>query len=213
MTTKLKVWNGALTLLGHRRLSDTGEAVPAGHELTAAWDDVLAEAITEGSWNFATETVKLDYDTGITPNFGYRRVFAKPTDWVRTVMVSEDEYFTYPLIHYYDDDTFFSADNSPIYLRYVSNDTGLGYDLNNWPAKFTRFVQYELAARVCYKLTQSGSLLEQIMKGKDDARRTALNQDSMNEPQPKFPPPSSWTMARGGGYSRRDRGNRGSFTG
>ena len=212
MTTRLAVWNGALTALGHRRLSDTGEAAAAGHELTAVHDQVVGECISVGSWNFAMETIKAAADTGVTPSFGFTEVFAKPSDWVRTIAVSEDEYFSFPLLRYYDDAGFWSADSTPIYVRYVSNDTGLGLELTRWPAAFTRFVELELADRLCLKLTQSGTMKEQIEKARDKARKRALNVDAMNEAQPKFAPPSSWTLARGGG-ARRDRGSRGNLTG
>ena len=212
MATKLGVWNRSLVALGHRRLSDTGEAVEAGRELTAVYDQVVAECVSAGSWNFAMETIEAAADTGVTPDFGYTEVFAKPTDWVRTIGVSQDEYFSYPLLQYYDDDDFWSADSTPIYVRYVSNDTGLGLDLTRWPAAFTRFVELELAARVALKLTQSASLEESLEKKRDKARRTALNQDAMNEVQPRFPPPGSWTISRGG-RSSRQRGSRSNLIG
>lgn len=215
MTTKLATWNSALVELGSERLSDTGDPVKAGRELTAAWDQVVTECVATGSWNFAMETIKIDADTGVTPAFGFTEVFAKPSDWLRTIGVSLDERFAYPLLHYYDDDSFWSADTTPIYVRYVSNDTGLGLDLSRWPAQFARFVSLELADRVCMALTQNASLKEQIGDRRDKARKRALNTDSMDQPQPVFPPPGSWTTARwgGSGGGRRDRGSRGSLTG
>lgn len=213
MATKLGLYNGAMIAIGHRRLSDTGEAVEAGRELTAVYDQVVNECLSAGSWNFAMETIKVVSDTGVTPSFGFTEVFAKPSDWLRTMAVSEDEYFTYPLTQYYDDASFWSASTSPIYVRYVSNDTGLGFELNRWTPNFTRYVELELAARVCLKLTASASLEDQVEKKRDKARRRALNSDVMDEAQPKFAPPGSWAMSRGGRISRRERGNSGSFTG
>jgi hypothetical protein len=212
-TTKLSLLNGACIAMGHRRLADTGEGVEAGRELNYVYDQVLAECLASGSWNFAMETVKMDADTGVTPAFGYPRVFAKPTDWVRTMGVSEDPDFTVPLTRYYDDANYLSADNTPIYLRYVSNDTGLGLELSRWPAHFTRFVELELACRVCTRLTQSIPMKrEDLEKDRDKAKKQALTIDAMNEPNPKWLPPSSWTTARGG---RRGpcRGARGSLIG
>jgi hypothetical protein len=211
-TTKLRLFCGALTELGHRRVADTGEGVEQARELVAVYDQVVLECLSMGSWNFAMETIKAEADTGVTPEFGFTEVFAKPTDWLRTVGVSADEYFSFPLLHYYDDVNFWSADQSPIYIRYVSNDTGLGLELDRWPEKFSRYVELELAARVCYRLTQNSSLREEIKKERDKARRVALNHDAMDEQSPKFPPPGGWTMARGG-RSGRDRGSRGSLIG
>jgi hypothetical protein len=214
VATRLGLWNAALLEIGQERLSDTGDPVVSARELAFVHDKVVSECIAAGSWNFAMETIQADADTGVTPEFGYTKVFAKPSDWVRTVAISSDEYFSFPHLAYYDDSNFWSADSSPIYVRYVSDDTGLGLDLNRWTANFTRFVELELAERVCLKLTQSSSMKEDIGKRRDKARKRALNFDAMAEPNPKFPPPSGWTTSRWGrGGSSRDRGSRGSLTG
>jgi hypothetical protein len=213
MASKLGVWNLAAQALGNERLTDTGEDGRLGDELAACYAQIVDECLAAGSWNFAMETVKLDADTGVTPNFGFTEVFAKPTDWVRTVGVSLDEYFAYPLTRYYDDDDFLSADSTPLYVRYVSDDTGLGYDLAKWPAQFTRFVGLALAAQIAMPVTQNASTEEKLEKKRDDAKKKALSTDAMNEAQPKFAPPGSWTSARWGGIARGDRGSRGSLTG
>jgi hypothetical protein len=210
VATKLGLWNSALYELGHRPLTDTGEAVEAGRALAHFHSQVVEECLASGSWNFAMETIKATADTGVTPNFGYTEVFAKPADWLRTIGVSEDENFSLPLIHYYDDSNFWSANSSPIYIRYVSDDTGLGLFLTNWPAQFTRYVELELATRIAPKIARSE--FDRVSEMRDNARKRAKNTDAMNEPQPKFAPPGSWTQSRGGGR-RGDRGSRGSLTG
>lgn len=212
MATKRSVWNQALIDLGHRRLSDTGEAIEVARDLAAMWDQTVLECLKVGSWNFAMETIKAVADTGVTPEFGaFTEVFAKPSDWLRTTAVSLDENFSQPLLHYYDDDVFWSAASSPLYIRYVSSDTGLGFDLNRWPPGFARFVELEIAERLCLKITQDRKLKADLGVQRDRARRTALNHDAMDEANPKFPPPGSWTAARGGGS--RERGSRNNLTG
>lgn len=186
--------------------------VDARRIINRVYDEVVAHCLSVGSWNFAMETIQADADTGVTPNFGYTEVFAKPSDYVRTIGISADENFSFPLLNYYDDQNFWSADQTPIYVRYVSDDTGLGLEMSRWPMAFRRYVELELAARSCTALTREPKLTEKIEQVRDKARRAALNQDSMNEPNPKFAPPSSWTLSRqgrGGG----DRGNRGSLIG
>jgi len=212
-TTKLGIFQASLDVLGHETTNDTGEPVESVRALVRNWDNVVEECLSEGSWNFAMETIKIASDTGVTPEFGFPEVFAKPTDWLRTCAVSQDENFAFPLLHYYDDSNYWSADSTPIYVRYVSNDTGLGLDLNRWPAAFRRYVELELAARVAPRLTQKEGQADMIMKMRDKARLNAKNQDAMNEANPKFPPPNSWTMSRGGRIGIRDRGSRGSLTG
>lgn len=206
MANKLEIYNAALRELGQVKLSSLTENVKSRRVLDDAYDAVVADCLAAGSWNFAMETIKADYDTGVTPNFGFQRVFGKPSDWVRTHALSADEFLEFPLLHYYDDVNYWSADVTPIYVRYVSNDTGLGLELTRWPRSFTRYVELELAERVCIELTENENRREEIARKRDKARTTALNHDAMNEPNPKFPPPSSWTLAR----SSRSGGDRGS---
>lgn len=213
MATKLGLLNNALLEVGHRPLSDTGEAVEAGRVLNTVYDQVLRECLSVGSWNFATETIQADADTGVTPAFGqFTEVFAKPSDFVRTVAVSADPDFSLPLLNYYDDINFWSAAQTPIYVRYVSSDTGMGLELTRWPALFSRYVELELASRVSFKLSQSPDVEKMVHAKREDARKRALNVDAMNEPQPKFAPPGSWNSARSWS-SRGDRGSRGNLTG
>ena len=219
-TTKLALWNLALVELGVERLADTGSpsSGPNGkpaRELTALHSQVVNECIAAGSWNFAMEDTSITGDTGlITGRVGPRYGFTKPTDWVRTVAVSLDEFFSAPLTQYYDDADIWKADSTPLYVRYVSNDTGLGFELARWPAQFTRFVALELADRLSVALTQNDAVRERIGKRRDEARKRALNTDAMNQAQPIFPPAGSWTVARWGSRGNgRDRGSRGSLTG
>lgn len=213
MVSKLEIFNAALDELGEAPVSDTGEAIESARVLVRRYTRVVADCLAAGSWNFAMETIQADADTGVTPTFGYSKVFAKPADWVNTVAISGDEFFTFPLTSYFDDSNFWSADFSPIYVRYVSSDTGLGLDMSRWTANFTRYVELELAERVCNKITQSETKREAIGKLRDKARTRALAFDALNEPQPKYPPPGSWTMSRSRGTASRERGNRNSLIG
>ena len=210
MATKISAFNNALLELGHTSLVDTGEAVESGRLLNQVWGRVVNDCLAAGSWNFAMETIKATADTGVTPEFGFTEVFSKPSDWVRTIGVSADEDLSLPMLQYYDDANYWSAPSTPIYVRYVSNDTGLGFELTRWPAAFTRFVETELALRVCPRIAKSE--YERVERARDKAKRAALGHDAMNEANPKFPPPGSWTTARGGS-SGGERGRRGSLTG
>jgi hypothetical protein len=212
VTTKLGLINAALLEIGHTTIADTGEAVESGRIANLVYDQVVVECLSAGSWNFAMETIKADADTGVVPNFGFTEVFAKPSDFLRTIGMSADEYFAHPMLDYYDDQNFWSADSTPIYIRYVSDDTGLGLDLTRWPPAFTRYVELEIASRICPRLTESEAKLERIAKDRTAARKRALNYDAMDEPQPKFAPMGSWNRSRSGRLSHGDRGSRSSLT-
>lgn len=210
-TTKQELYTGALAELGDRKVLTT-ENVAARRVLDDVYSQVLAECLEEGSWNFATEFVKLDGDTGAityydtgTVGRGYRYGFAKPAGYVRTHGISGDEYFEYPLLGYVDEGGIIKSDTTPIYLRYT--DTGTGLTLASWPASFTRYVMLALASRVCLRLTQDKGLDDRLMMEVDKARRVAKTRDAMDEKSVKFAPPGTWTQSRWG-RSGNDRGRR-----
>lgn len=212
MATQLGLYNAALLEIGDRGLVSLSEDVEARRVLDLCYADTVAGCLEAGGWNFATRTIRANADSEITPAFGLAHVFAKPDDWVRTSAVSLDEHFVVPLTRYVDDLNYWSADATPIYVRYVSDDPAVGLDLTLWPRSFTRFVELELAWRVAERLTQNASKREVIGRDRDRAKRNALNKDVLNEAQPKFAPVSSWTTARGGVVAR-ERGNHGSLIG
>lgn len=212
MANQLGLYNAALLEIGDRSLASLAEDVEARRILDLCYGDTLAECLEAGSWNFATRTIRAETDGVITPAFGHAHVFAKPADWVRTTAISLDEQFAVPLTRYVDDVNYWSADATPLYVRYVSDDHGWGLDLSLWPRSFTRFVELELAWRISERLTQNASKKQLIGRDRDRAKRSALNKDALNEAQPKFMPAGSWTVARGG-PGLGERGARGRLIG
>jgi hypothetical protein len=209
VATQLGVYNSALQHLGQRILSSVSEDNESRRVIDNVYAQVVAECLSAGQWNFAKRTVSVASDTGITPNFGYSEVFSKPTDWVRTLALADDEYLRNPLSDaaYKDEGSTWLADVTPLYVTYVSSDTGYGMFLSAWPALFTLFVELTLAERVCMKLTSDKGLRKDLEIKRRFAKRNALNFDVMNEGT-RYPPPGSVVSARLGGSSRSDRGSR-----
>lgn len=213
MTTQLAIYNQALIELGERTLSSVSEDIESRRVIDEVYDEVIAYCLEAGQWNFAIRTVEAASDTGIDPNFGYKEVFAKPSDWVRTVGLSGDEYNALPLVdaQYKDENGAFFTDTTPIYLRYVSNGASYGTDLSKWPESFARFVILEIAYRACKRIPNSSADKEMIGRDRDKARRFALSKDAMNEGV-RFPTTGRLVRSRGGSDTD-DRGSRSRFTG
>ena len=215
MTTQLAIYNQVLIELGLRTLSSTTENQESRRVIDDVYDEVIAYCLESGQWNFAVRTVKIDSDTGIDPGFGYEEVFAKPTDWVRTVGISFDEYNWIPLIdsQYKDEAGNWLTDGTPIYARYISNGSSYGLDLDAWPESFTRYVVVEIAFRVVERLTQSMSKRDELRQEIKRAKRNALAKDAIGEGT-RFPVSGRLVSVRvGADRSRYDRGNRSSLTG
>src|SRR5438270_251157 len=83
----------AQMLCGERFLASLTEEREPRRLLDQAWASNAVRACLEmGQWNFAMRTIQIDYDSGVEPGFGYNRAFPKPTDWVNTTGVCEDEF-------------------------------------------------------------------------------------------------------------------------
>jgi len=201
--TQLGIYNAVLIELGDATLASLSEDREPRRILDALYTPLVEWCLQSGEWNFATRTIKIDADPSITPAFGFQYVFAKPSDWLRTQAVSGDEYFSAPLLRYVDDVTYWSADQDPLYVRYTSNDASWGLNLATWPVSYTRFVELALALRYCERSTQNASKGEILRERLKEAKREAIARDAMNQAQPRFRPPGSWSQSRFSGFGTR----------
>jgi hypothetical protein len=216
-TSRLKIYNEALMICGERGLAALTEDREPRHLLDQVWDnDGVKRCLESGQWRFAMRAVRLDYDTAIDPEFGYRRAFEKPSDWCATTAVCQDEYYNAPLTQYIEEAGYWFCDLDELYVRYVSNDAEFGGDLSLWPARFAYFVAADFASRIILKLTSDEKKRDGILHPRNGIRARALKEakshDAMAGPT-TFPPRGSWSSARGAGSGRRDRGSRSNLTG
>jgi len=208
MATKLGLFNGALLMLGERSLATLTENREPRRLLDIVWDGGGVRTCLEaGIWNFAVRAARIEYDPSAEPGFGFDRAFTKETDWVRTSIVSADEYFNPMKAYQFADETDYWYSNiETLYVKYVSDGGDYGNNLAIWPESFARYVEAYMAVRIGNKLTRSGTMVQTL---KDDLKRlrdSALSKDAMNEGT-QFAPEGSWNRARRG-YGRRDRGSR-----
>ncbi len=205
MASKLGLYNTALLHLDQEPLAALTDEGKGRRALDAVYDDIVEWCLEQGFWNFAMRLVKMEASPSLDTDFGYRFVFEKPDDWVRTAALSTDEYRSHPLLQYEDRTDFWLADVDPLYLWYVSNDTDYGLDLGRWPQTFTTFVEYALANKICGSVTGSQSRREDLYKLMIRSKRDAANKDAMNEPVTKFPPTGRLVASRGYGRNREGR--------
>ncbi len=168
MTTQLTLYNDALLLCGERFLASLTEEREPRRLLDQVWSSGGVKACLElGQWNFAMCSIQIDYDPGMEPDFGYRRAFVKPDDWVLTSGVCSDEFFRCPLLRYWDEANYWYSDLDTIYVRYVSNDVAYGMNLNHWPQTFAEVVEAHFAAKIIKKLSNSESEEDRCQKMRD----------------------------------------------
>lgn len=217
MATRLKLYNNALLICGETFLSSLTEDRNPRHLLDHVWDnDGVKKCLEAGQWKFAMRAVRLDYDPAVDPSFGYRRAFAKPTDWCVTAGVCSDEYYNVPLLQYIEETGYWFCDLDELFVRYVSNDSAFGGDLSIWPAKFEEYVSHYFAGKIIMSLTNDVGRHAALLHPKNGlvARSLAAAKsiDAMSGPT-QFPAESSWVRARRQGGNGRDGGSRSNLIG
>lgn len=214
MTTRLSLYNDALTMAGERTLASLTEVREPRYLLDQVWDNNGVDAcLEEAQWEFAMRTIRIDYDPGITPDFGYSRAFDKPSDWILTSALCEDEFFRVPLRRYTDEAGFWYSDLDTIYVRYVSNDSSYGNDLSLWPRSFTEFVAAHFASKIILKITNDEARLRLFINPENEKHsvrgRALLHAKSRcaMASASSIPAQGEWSKARTRGVARRDGGN------
>ena len=173
--------------------------------------------LEQAQWHFAMRSSRLDYNPSIQPDWGYQRVFDKPTDWVNTSGVFQDERLQTPLTSYADEVAYWFSDLDQIFVKYVSDAATYGADLSRWPASFTDYVKAYFASRIVRKLPGGADKVEDICHPKTGVMAKALliakNKAAMTQPT-TFPTRGTWAAARHrGAGTRRDGGNTSSLIG
>jgi len=205
MTNQLSLYNGALRMVGERRLGSLSENREPRRLLDEIWDDGAQRfCLEQGMWAFAKRSIQLDYSPSVEPPFGYLRAFDLPTDFVRTISLCSDPYFQCPLLQYSQEAGFWFADLDTIYVQYVSDDLAYGLDMSLWPETFVQFFSAYLARELGPRL-KNGSDQQKLEAQYKTTLTEARSKDAMESPT-KFLPSGSWVNSRSRGTYRKERG-------
>lgn len=208
MADKLGLFNGALYLIGQRKLSALDDNVEGRRVLDQRWVPVVDTCLEEAYWKFAVRAVESEASDSVDPEFGYQYAHQRPSDFIRLVEISAGDIFDPPLANYREESGYWYTDCDPLYVRYTSNGTSFGWDVGAWTRAFANYIEACLAFDVAPRLTDSAALSERLTKLVKERRQAARNLDAMSEGA-KFRPQGSWVSSRGGGTSRMTRGNGG----
>ena len=192
-TTQLELYNKALRHIGERKLASLSEAREPRRYLDDEYSDTILLCLRAGLWNFAMRGIQIDSDSSIEPSFGYQYAFPKPSDWVRTSLLSTNETFDPPLRYYQDQNGYWLCNADTLYVRYVSSN--LGTNLTAWPVDFAEYVGVALARAICSRITQNDALQDRIEQREKLYWKRAQANDAMDQPPTPWPM-GTWTTSR-----------------
>lgn len=197
MANKLSIYNGALVLLGARKLASLSEPRESRRVLDSLWDNDFIDTILQhGLWYFAVKTIKLEQTDSLESQFGREYLYQLPSDFIKLTRVSLDEYQEEPYLGYRLEGEYIKCGVYPLYISYISNASNYGGDISRWTPTFTRYAEHYLAlnaAETIGKFSENKMLrFEKDMKKK---LLTAKSDSAMQQPT-QFMPTGSWVKSR-----------------
>lgn len=207
VASQLSIYQGACSLIGERQLQTLTEQRESRRALDDLWTRGGVETcLSQGLWNFAARGIQWNYDSTITPAWGFQCAFQIPSDWVRWMMVCVDPYFENPLLQYTDEGSTFFCDLQMLWVKYVSNDPRFGMNMAFWPDNFQRYVEAYFGASIALRITGSLDKEKQAIAIRDAYLKKAKSTDAMNEATSLIPA-GNWRQARHGRRGDIERGN------
>ena len=190
--SKTSIANSALIKLGAQRVTniDPSDGHKNANLCAEQYDKTRQALLRKHPWNCAIKRVKLALTTA--PVYEFTNAFELPTDWLRTITVSQDTAGRSEPEYHIEGQTIVS-NASDIYLKYVWNLE----DPNVMDASFRESLAWMLAADIVLAMTQANTTREQMLKGLDYSVIEARSIDSI-EDTPEDEPVDDWVAARMG---------------
>lgn len=198
------IYNDALMILGLDEITANDDDSNRRSKIDRVVDAGVVEDLLEDTgWTFALKSTKMDYDPSVEPAWGYNYAFGKPSDLHRIDGVFQDEYMNTPLKLYKDEEDYFFADITEIYLQYLS--TSWLTTPSDWPTFFKRLLAGRIAQDVAPSLKAEGADPAYAMEIYEERKRSAEANDAMSAP-PRILSEGYWVRSRYNPYRRGTRG-------
>lgn len=205
---KLGLYNGALRLMGERKLNSLTENREPRRVLDGVWaDDAVGACLEQGQWSWASRSIRMEASPSQVSDFGYQYVYPHPDDYVRLINICRDEYFNDSLNRFSDEGENFFADDQIVYLKYVSNGADYGRNYALWTPSFQRYVIAFMASEASLRLTNSHAIQDRLQMEAKRRLSDAQAKDGVNRPI-QYPPRGNWLKSRHGGGFRKINGRR-----
>ena len=153
--SKVAVANLALGEIGARRIASFSDDTPEGRIISAFYDDIRDEVLSEHPWTFAQKRVML-VALAATPAFTndfITIVYAKPSDLIKINFLNQ------PNANVKIESQQILSDTTSLGIIYTwRND-----DPTTYFQKFTMALAKKLAATICFPLTQSATKAQYLL--------------------------------------------------
>lgn len=187
-TTKLQLYKRAIIHCKQTPISALTDNVESRRRCDDHYDDVLAWMMEQAFWRIGMRTVEITQNVGVSPAFAYEYAHDLPTDFVKKHTISASEFLDPPLDgqngpnQYLMEGGYIWANTTPIYMRYMSNDSSYGLDLTRWTEGMAEAASTQLGARIAPVLAGSDELADELDKRSRMLASKAATFDAMQQP-------------------------------
>lgn len=186
MSSETSVANGALTLLGERRISSIDENSKTAKLLKERYDEVRDELLRAHPWGFATKRASIAKDT-TAPTFGFTNAYTLPTDFLRLIEVNNQADWIYRV----EGGKVVTDLDSPLEIVYTAQIT----NTDIMDVMFRQTLSAALAADLAEAFTGTEGKVDQINEIFKQRLRAARTPDGQ-EHSPSEMEASEWDDAR-----------------
>lgn len=154
--SEVAIANSALIKVGSDRISSLTENTKGAIVCNEQYSKIRDALLSSHPWNFAIAQVQLGQDV-VTPEFGWDHRYVLPSDVLRILTIGQG---TKELL---DDDwqkkgNYVYSDLDSLEIEYIQAIT----DVTLFPGYFSEALSWQLAADICWIMTQNASLVDQV---------------------------------------------------
>jgi hypothetical protein len=171
MASKIGLINNALILIGDLPLTSLVGATRAHVVATSLYDSVVKNELTKYRWGFARKKAQLSLVNGAPVGDEWQVMHTMPSDLLTLIKI--DPAINYQILG----DRVYSNFNGNLYCDYI-------YDVpeSEWPAYFSKTIEYALAMDFAPAIRDSASSVEIMSAQYLNASRMARYTDAQQHP-------------------------------
>jgi hypothetical protein len=169
MASVVNMCNSALNLLGASTITALTDDTKNARLCNQRYEPVRNRVFRSHAWNCLHKRVQLAQNS-TAPIIEYTYAYALPSDCLRVLKIhngSTDSIAT--ALDYKLEGRNIVTDEGTIYLIYIALDT----DPNNYDSYLREAISHQLAADLCYAITNNATLANQYMTRADERLREA----------------------------------------
>ena len=169
MASTVEICNSALNLLGASTISALTDDSKNARLCNQRYDSVRNRVFRSHAWNCLHKRVELAQNS-TAPVVEYTYAYALPSDCLRVLKVHNGTTDSIAsAIDYKLEGRNIVTDEGTVYLIYVALDT----DPNNYDSYLQESISHQLAADLCYAITNNATLANNYMARADERLREA----------------------------------------